>query len=409
MANIPNFMGQDGFYWFQGVCEDRQDPKKLGRVRVRVLGLHTSDKNYIPTQDLPWAYILQPVNSGAMTGIGQDILGILPGTWCFGFWRDGSQMQEPVIIGTFGGIPEEATQKPTGFYDPRDDDKLVEKLETAPRKVLNRIYNYDGTGIQLTFEQQAYNYPRTQNPTDNVLYEPDTNRLARNDPEEFVNGVQINQPTIIDIKNQSLDTSVPISFEGNWSEPESPYNAEYPFNHVTESESGHIKEVDDTPNNERTHEWNRTGCFTEIGPDGTKVMKAVWDNYEIVMRDDYIHICGVKNQTVHKEYNLYVQGDWNIQVDGNVNMLVKGSVYEHVEGNVESTVDGNIHIKTGSDETHMNDGNTTFSTGGKFSINAAEVDIIASGNVNIDSDQTWINSGKANTNVAPQPILPKVE
>ena len=46
------FMGLDGFIWFIGVVEDRNDPSKLGRVKVRCLGFHTEDKNDIPTQDL---------------------------------------------------------------------------------------------------------------------------------------------------------------------------------------------------------------------------------------------------------------------------------------------------------------------------------------------------------------------
>ena len=37
------FMGKDGFHWFVGVVEDRNDPEKVGRVRVRCLGLHTGD------------------------------------------------------------------------------------------------------------------------------------------------------------------------------------------------------------------------------------------------------------------------------------------------------------------------------------------------------------------------------
>ena len=41
---MPNyFMGQDGFVWFIGVVEDRNDPSKLGRVKVRCLGFHTED------------------------------------------------------------------------------------------------------------------------------------------------------------------------------------------------------------------------------------------------------------------------------------------------------------------------------------------------------------------------------
>ena len=45
------FMGMDGFVWFTGVVEDRNDPSKLGRVRVRCLGLHTENKVDIPTED----------------------------------------------------------------------------------------------------------------------------------------------------------------------------------------------------------------------------------------------------------------------------------------------------------------------------------------------------------------------
>ena len=40
---MKNFMGKDGFTWFVGVVEDRNDPQKLGRLRVRCLGYHTED------------------------------------------------------------------------------------------------------------------------------------------------------------------------------------------------------------------------------------------------------------------------------------------------------------------------------------------------------------------------------
>ena len=51
------FMGQDGFSWFIGVVEDRADPKKSGRVRVRCLGYHSAKTEDIPMEDLPWASI----------------------------------------------------------------------------------------------------------------------------------------------------------------------------------------------------------------------------------------------------------------------------------------------------------------------------------------------------------------
>ena len=58
---MKNFMGKDGFQWFVGVVEDRADPKKLGRVRVRCLGYHTENLDKLPTDDLPWAHPMNPI------------------------------------------------------------------------------------------------------------------------------------------------------------------------------------------------------------------------------------------------------------------------------------------------------------------------------------------------------------
>ena len=66
------FMGLDGFVWFTGVVEDRNDPDKLGRVRVRCLGFHTENLNDIPTNKLPWAHVMLPVTSPAMQGLGHS-------------------------------------------------------------------------------------------------------------------------------------------------------------------------------------------------------------------------------------------------------------------------------------------------------------------------------------------------
>ena len=49
-----DFMGIDGFRWFMGVVEDRHDPEKASRVRVRCFGYHDDNLEKIPTEDLPW-------------------------------------------------------------------------------------------------------------------------------------------------------------------------------------------------------------------------------------------------------------------------------------------------------------------------------------------------------------------
>jgi uncharacterized protein YcbK (DUF882 family) len=91
--------------FFLGVVEDRMDPMKLGRVRVRILGLHTHDKTQLPTEDLPWAYKIQPTTSGSISGIGHAPVGVMEGTWVVIQFIDPDK-QMPFVVGALGGIPQ---------------------------------------------------------------------------------------------------------------------------------------------------------------------------------------------------------------------------------------------------------------------------------------------------------------
>ena len=117
---MKNFMGTDGFQWFIGVVEDRMDPKRLGRLRVRCLGHHTEDKEKLKTEDLPWAHPMNPITSATVSGIGQTPLGAVEGTWVIGFFTDGPSAQQPVIIGTLPGVPRDLPNPGNnkGFQDP---------------------------------------------------------------------------------------------------------------------------------------------------------------------------------------------------------------------------------------------------------------------------------------------------
>ena len=113
-----NFIGLDGFVWFLGVVEDRQDPYLIGRVRVRCFGHHTGDKVKLPTEDLPWAQVMLPVTSAGISGIGQSPIGLVEGSHVFGFFRDGEARQEPVVMGSMPGYPTELGDPTKGFYSP---------------------------------------------------------------------------------------------------------------------------------------------------------------------------------------------------------------------------------------------------------------------------------------------------
>ena len=331
---MQEYMGKDGLIWFQGVVEDRNDPLELGRCRVRVLGWHTENKLGIPTEDLPWAYPIQPITSSAMNGIGSAPVGPVEGTWVVGFFRDGANAQEPVFFGTIGGIPQTVSKTALGFNDP--------------------------SGL----------YPK-----ENYLGEPDTNRLARG----------ISTGTIVEDKIESAGTggrpTANEKGEHGWVEPHTQFNSQYPYNHVYESESGHIQEFDDTPNAERIHTYHKKGTFEEIYPDGSKVTKVVDDDYELVYGKKFIHIAGNANVLIGDDENsnltLYVKGDADLQIDGNVTEVVGGNVTQTVEGNIDITTtnEGNITMTSGGNVDIISDGNMNLRAGGNMRLTGNPIDL----------------------------------
>jgi len=111
-----------------GVVEDIRDPRELGRVRVRVFGIHTYDKTLIPTETLPWASVMQPTTSAANSGIGHTPR-ILNGSMVMVVFTDPDDLQFPIVIGT---LPSEIQDhyvkvngtkvkpsKTVGFSDPQ--------------------------------------------------------------------------------------------------------------------------------------------------------------------------------------------------------------------------------------------------------------------------------------------------
>ena len=116
------FIGFQGMQWFTGIVEDRMDPLKQGRVRVRVHGIHTEQKvkdatHGIPTVELLWMHPVQPITSAAMSGVGTTPLGLVEGTQVYGFFRD-SFCQDGLVLGSIGGHYTEQPNKNKGFSDP---------------------------------------------------------------------------------------------------------------------------------------------------------------------------------------------------------------------------------------------------------------------------------------------------
>ena len=272
-----HFMGMDGFIWFTGVVEDRDDPSKLGRVRVRCVGFHTEDKVRVPTATLPWAHVMHPVTDPAMNGMGNTPTFMVEGTWVVGFFMDAEDKQQPVIIGTLPGVPIDNPNKKVGFNDP--------------------------TGT----------YPKT-----NFLEESDINRLARADKENVHDMIKSKEE--IAKKFRKIETAQSSNFQMPFEN--SLNTTRYPYNHVYESESGHVREYDDTYEEERISEYHKEGTFYEITAGGDKIVHVIGDNYEFTAGNNFINVVGDVNLTVDGNMETLVKKDYNIRCK-NLNIEVE--------------------------------------------------------------------------------------
>lgn len=189
-------------------------------------------------------------------------------------------------------------------------------------------------------ETQGFYDPNRVYPRVHTIGEADTNRLSR--AEKI-------KDTIVGGKDEERVLDVPVARNASprkWSQPKSPYNAKYPHNHVYESESGHVMEYDDTPDNERVHLFHREGSFFEIDRNGTWVTKVVGDAYQIYERDGYIYIAGKANVTIDGNCNVYVKNNVNLQVDGNLVADIHKNMTLNVAKDLKITAGGEIHMKS---------------------------------------------------------------
>lgn len=647
---------------YTGCVENRRDPMRLGRCQVRIVGLHTHDKTILPTEDLPWAYPMQPINSAAISGIGSSPVGVVEGTWVVVMFRD-DDLQQPIILGTIGGIPQqefssinedddeaisidtsakpaalqkketEATDGPTpkrdedpnvvrttdgtvvtdgngnpittgetktsitpkpsystpkgvkipppasakagidalnkamdeaGFtgkygraallaiaggesgWIPQSEGHVYSKTEAlvntfaktfknkpdvaakytnwqgSKEAFFNFVYSPENNGsllgniksddggryfgrgfIQLTgrpnYERYtrlsgvdiltnpallnedinvsakiavAYFQDRVKTPSTDPSYLERALRAVGNDagggydkkrayyqyflgdalpveqtdksttPGEEAQGVPVNsngvpidreknlvigfsdpnmkyplrqyigEPdtnrlargkiagTVVEFKDDKILKGVTTAAGKTWNQPAIPYNAQYPYNKVFETESGHIQEFDDTPGNERLHLYHRKGTYLEIDANGTQVNRIVGDGYSIIERNGYIYIAGTANVTIGGSCNVLIQADANIDISGDTNINMAGKANFNVASDMAINVGGefkvhasNFKFDSDSDFNVTASGSNNLTSAGNFEVNA-------SGTANIEGSTVHLAEGAASAATA---------
>lgn len=369
---------------YYGVVEDRLDPLKAGRVRVRVFDVHTHRKDQIATPDLPWSMVMMPSTVAGLGGFGQNH-SLIEGTHVVGMFTD-EELQQFVVLGVHQGyssqgvlitegndsgenrkflVVNEENQNEIGFSDPRvradgissytgrPDGKnpkhfpqrsygLEKKLDFYPALPDSINPQYDQTTNkpknlvkeELEFSKKIPYYPLKKTVSDKITLDDGSKIDEYGFDINKYSGIDNKQTTYFSYRYGLLKRDLGDNLE------DFPVRTKqtpvYPFNKVTYTESGHLFELDDTPHRERVSLQHRSGTYFEWQPDG--------DADTRVMKNNYTAICG--NDTI------YVGGKVKIKVLGDATLDVGGDLKADVAG--KTTIDGTDDITVTAPVISMN-------------------------------------------------------
>lgn len=326
---------------YRGVVEDnKSDPSKAGRVKIRVFGVHSPIKvktktEGLPTAELPWAEPALGLFEGSVSGFGTWTIP-LQGAHVFVFFEGGNHMQ-PRYFASAPGIPTEKADIKQGFNDPSGE------------------------------------YPKLER-----MGEPDFHRLARGKTDE----------TIVTYKDAHLDENVAKADDGEWSEPESAYSAQYPNNTVLVSHSGLTVEVDSTLGSERFHIYHPSNTYIEIDNQGNMVVRNENNKFQIVKGEKNTHIILDENETVEGSKTKLIKNNEIMEVQKNQHETIKENTQKLVEQEEHLTVkkQSRVYLESTSD----------------IYIGRAR-NIRSEQEINMDAPRINLNSGYAPRNIPKKP------
>jgi hypothetical protein len=256
----------------RGVVEDNKDPEELGRVKVRIFGMHTADQSdaggfgSIDTDHLPWAEVIGGTGFGLVGGAGLSSV-LRQGTWVWVTFELNNP-NRPIVVGTMAGKSSAAGEG--GFSDP--DGKF---------------------------------------PSEERIGQSDISGVSRGDMSTSVIGK---------IKNANLDTAAPAAYTEVAQEAST-----YPDSTVIESWSGHIFELDDTEGAERIQLIDRQGNYIEMKV-GEFIEKAVQDRVNLIMGQLKEHIVGDAITINDANVTWKIGGNLTIEVGGVTKIVSTGVV-----------------------------------------------------------------------------------
>ena len=121
-----------------------------------------------------------PSTSAGISGLGQSATGLVEGSWVLGYFRDGLDRQEMIVLGTLPGVPAELSQA-GGFYDP---NAIYPKYKDEPDVNRLAVNNEDLGHLSLTL-RKATRITGIATADFNAYKDPDNTDVLSSDGDTF--------------------------------------------------------------------------------------------------------------------------------------------------------------------------------------------------------------------------------
>jgi hypothetical protein len=265
--------GFNNMLHFVGVVEDNHDKTNSGRVRVRAFGIHPprdteGDSDNVPTEHLPWATVLD-----GTYGVSPVIPTV--GDWVFGFFIDGREAQQPMIIGRMPGMN---LSFPGGTGQPGEDSYIPpESVHKFGQPDLHRYQGGEGASKGQTLAQRVFS----------------------NTAIPQANGETFDEPPIMMPENNYTNTVVK-SKDGD--------------NFIV------LGSGEDGENSDYFLISHSSGSVFQIDANGTIFVKAFADKYNTTQGIESTYVRGSSHSTIDEDYTLKVGKSGKISVNGRLDI-----------------------------------------------------------------------------------------
>ncbi len=318
---------------YRGVVEDRDDPLRLGRCRVRVMGVQTEeqggDLNKVPYDELQWAEPIGPNFEGSISGSGAFCVP-LQGSHVMVFYENGNMMQ-PRYFGSVSGYP------------------------------------IDGDKYSQLDPQDGFRDPDVKYPLEDHIVESDWQRLSKID--------KLGETYLL-LKEENLDLVVPIAFEGTpWDEQPPMFDAEYPQNNVfathDDFEENIVIELDATFGKERFAWWHPSKSYMEINFEGRMTFRNTLHRWDICDGMVHMHYMSYHFKTIDDDMVFLMEKSEFREIKSKRWTKIHETDWRNVIGDSHELLDSNEIVVILEDRDTYIGGDDTFQVAGERFVTVA--------------------------------------